>query len=210
MELSSLPGKPVLSPAGETLGYVKSAYICKNRELSSLACVNDREEEFFLPAKELSFSDDGVIAGKRRLRSPSGEPCPVGRAVFDRFGKFLGHCEEMDTDAGTISVFRRTPDGLLTALTVPLSRVALGDVLLVSSEREKKATHGAKNATQVAKTKQTAESDPPEQAFGVIGKRVKKQVAGVAETGDTVTPATLKLARENNKLLELTANTLTE
>lgn len=217
MELSSLPGKPVLSSTGETLGYVKSAYICKNRNLASLSCVDAEEEEFFLPAKELVFSADGILAGKTRLKAPAGTPCPVGRAVFDRSGKLLGHCSGFDPDAGTITVTPacRAAHGDGTAVTVfPLSKTAIGDILLLSPTsvtKDKKETRCAKNAIRVAKTKQNEEAAAAErEAFGLIGRQVKKQVAGVAQTGETVTPATLKRAHQNNKLLELTANTLTE
>ncbi len=207
MELSLLPGKPVLSREGKALGYVKCAYVCKNlSELSCLVCVDGEEEEFILPAKELVFSEEGVCAGKARLKAPSGVPCPVGKAVFDRAGRYLGRCSRFDTE-GALSVWNGGEKVL------PLSRLSLGDAVIATlpAQGEKKTTRTAQNAIQVGKKEKKADVEPPEQdGFGVLGKQVKKPVEGVAVCGETVTPATLKRARENNKLLELTANTLTQ
>ena len=205
MELSLLPGKPVRSPSGETLGYVKCAYVCKNlKDLSSLVCVDESEEEFVLPARGLVFSEEAVTAGTARLKAPSGIPCPVGMAVFNRAGRLLGHCAGFDAEKGVLTVAKGE-----AKLLFPLPRIAVGDVVFVSqnaSSKEKKNTRIAQNAIQVAKTEEFSHEA---EAFGVLGKQVKKSVEGVAETGETVTPATLKRARESNKLLELTANTIT-
>ncbi len=211
MELCLLPGKPVLSPSGERLGYVKSVYLCKNlKKASSLVCVSEEEEEFVLPAWEVVCSEDGVLAGKTRQKAPAGIPCPAGSAVFDRTGTMLGRCGGVDPERGIMTVIARKRSGedmkARSAMFFPLSRVAVGDVVLIAACREKKTTCDAKNVTQVAKTQ---DQSGEEEGFGVLGKQVKKQVAGVAETGETVTPVTLKRARENNKLLELAASTLT-
>ncbi len=200
MELSLLPGTPVLSPAGEALGYVKSVYVLKNR-LSALGCADGGEEEFFLPAQKLSFSEKGVTAGRAKTSAPSGEPCPVGRAVFGRTGKFLGRCCGFDPEAGTLSARRGE-----ATLVFPLSRAAAGDVVLISPTHEKKNGPAAKNAIRVDKTQKISAENG---AHGLLGKRVKRPVEGVAEAGETVTPATLQRARENNRLLELAASTLT-
>lgn len=207
MQLSLLPGKPVFSREGKELGYVKCAYICKNqRDLACLVCVDGEEEEFILPAKELTFSDDKVSAGKARLKAPLGLPCPVGKAVFDREGRFLGRCNGYDTD-GTLSVWNGS------AQTLPAARICLGDAVIAAfpSQREKKTARTAQNAIRVdKKEKRTDDVASGREEFGVLGRQVKKPVEGVAAPGETVTPATLKRARENNKLLELAANTLTQ
>lgn len=206
MKLENLPGAIVETPEGERLGYVKCAYVCKNSaKLSALLCVDEEEEEFFLPAHAVKKADGNVTAEPARAKRAAGVACPVGKAVFDEKGAFLGRCEGLDDESG-----------LLTAggKSYPFRETVTGDAILWKGRAQKhteKTARAAKNATRVAKTEKNALPEPPNnESFGPLGKQVKKTVEGVAETGDTVTPATLKLARENNKLLELTANTLTE
>lgn len=201
MELNSLPARPVFSPEGERIGYVKCAYICKNLgKLSSLCCVDEEENEFFLPAQSVSFEEEGVFAGTARERSPKGVPSPVGKAVFNRAGGYLGRCCGFDADSGVLTAEKKG-----ARCVFPAACLKLGDAVIVSEN--KKSARSNENAIRVTKT---AEKPPQNIGSDLLGKQLKKDVEGVAEKGDTVTAATLKLARRNNKLLELAANTLTE
>lgn len=214
MELSQLIGKPVLSPAGEALGCVKCAYVFKN-ELSGLLCFDRDEEEFFLPSRALLSFGDAVIAEPCRTDGQRGEPFPVGKPVFDEWGRFLGAACAMETgEHGVLTVF---PGGK-TELCFPLSALSFGEAVIVYETRRpprKKTTRMRQNAIQVAKTEPNAEEKTGAlPSTGLLGKQVKKPVCWEDETlaraGETVTPALLKRAREHNRLLELAAHTLTE
>ena len=103
MQISTLIGKPVLTRAGDRLGYVTAAYLTRDRKkLSSLACADDEEEEFYLPARAVLAAADAVIAGMGRLNAPTGEPCPIGKRAYSAAGEALGtvtDCEIGDAPA---------------------------------------------------------------------------------------------------------------
>ncbi len=209
MELSELPAKPVVSPSGERFGYIKEVYVCKNLvEIASVVCFDEEEEEFVLPARALIAVGDAAVVSAARVKTPKGIPCPVGKAVFDGAGTFLGHCSGLETESGVLSV------GIGEEKKhFPAERARVADVAIVPAGKDEKG-RPAKNGGRVRKTqraaKENAAEERPDEMFGLLGKQLKKTVEGVAEQGETVTAATLKRARENNKLLELTANTLTE
>lgn len=91
MQLSTLIGKPILSPSGERLGYLTGAYLSRDlKKISSLAAADEEEEEFFLPARAVRSFSDAVIAEKTRAASPAGVPCPIGLPAYSHTGEWLG------------------------------------------------------------------------------------------------------------------------
>lgn len=228
MELSELPGKPVLSPAGEALGYVKCAYVCKNFDkLSCLACVDGEEEEYYIPMQAVKGIGDAVIASPTRLKTASGLPSPVGKGVFDRFGNFLGAAGGFDPEKGLLFVQKSGGCAVF-----PAAFLSVEEAVIVYETAEQKPAPHRKNVQKNAKrtTKKGTETTPlphaentvhkfflpsaPISGTNLLGKQVKKSVYSengkLVSAGETVTPVVLKRAREHNRLIELAANTLTE
>ena len=126
MQLSSLIGKPVLSPAGEAFGYVTEARPAKDcKTLSCLVCADAEEEEFFLPARAVISMDDAVIAGKTRLAAPSGISSPIGKEIFAYTGEYLGAVCDLLFDEGAEAILVVTKNGVRT--TVAADCVTLGE-----------------------------------------------------------------------------------
>lgn len=157
MQLSELIGTLILSPDGEKLGYVKEAFLSRDATaLSCLVAVDGEEEEFILPARAVLAAKDAVIAGRGRLSAPTGTPSPMGRAVFSEEGEYLGAVTDVTVaDPPAVTVTR---DG--AAQTYPLTRVAVGEtVILYAKERKKRAA--AKKAPQKAPQKAQGEHAAP-------------------------------------------------
>lgn len=227
MELALLPGKLVLSPRGETLGYIKCAYVNENFVgLCCLVCVDAEEEEFILGAGAIRSVGEAVIAENVRQTEICGLPCPVGKALFNAEGNFVGRCNGFEAETGTLSLLCGKAVRHFLA-----SQLVIGEVILLPREERKSAKKVQKNVERTTKigtkSNKKAPAGAPEERkikgahnapeelqkpdeYGVLGKRVLKGVADVAEPGEKVTPALLKRAHESNKLLALTANTLTK
>ena len=91
MQLSSLIGKKIISPAGEELGYVTGAYLSRDlTSLAALTAVDGDEEEFVLPIRAVVASSDAIIAQKSRAAAPVGVPAPIGLRAFSETGTDLG------------------------------------------------------------------------------------------------------------------------
>lgn len=91
MQLSSLIGKNIVSPAGEQLGYITGAYLSRDLfKLVALAAVDGEEEEFLLPMRAVQAIGDAVIAGKSRASAISGVPAPIGVHAYSEKGALLG------------------------------------------------------------------------------------------------------------------------
>ncbi len=91
MQLSSLIGKKVISPAGEELGYVTGAYLTRDlKSLSALTAADGDEEDFILPVRAVIASSDAIIATKSRIPSPAGVRAPIGLRAFSEKGADLG------------------------------------------------------------------------------------------------------------------------
>lgn len=220
MKLSFLIGKPVISLAGESLGYVKQAYVSKNFDkLATLLCVDGEEEEFLLPAHAVVGARDAVIAQDRRLKSASGVPSPVGTGVFDSAGNFLGGAEELDLSEGVLTVVCGSGRAIFPAAYLRSNgATVVCDQPCARKKARKKDENGPKKEIRMQKN-DTPPAEMPSPVTesgepGLLGKQVKKTVAGengpIANAGEKVTPALLKKAHEHNRLLGLAANTLTE
>lgn len=211
MELSSLAGLPVLTQAGERLGYVLCAYIGKDFALSSLLCSDDEEEEFSLPADALLSAADAALVLPRREAAPSGAPCPVARPAFDESGTFLGRVTAFETEGALLT--------LTGGRTLAAKDVSFSEAVIVHEAKRPIKRSKKKNPTRAAKTeRKTLPEELGQRALScqsdLLGKKVKKAVYCkeelLAESGETITPATLHRARAHNCLLELAANTLTQ
>lgn len=162
MELSTIIGKPVLSPAGERLGYVKNVYVGKNLDsVLSLGCIDDEEEEFYLPYRAVLSAEDAVIARPHAVSAPSGVPCPIGMAAYSHRGEALGIVTDLlFTDGGASVVVLR--DGVRTPYDGAL--VSVGETAIVYPDGETKqaaAKHPPKKRTvRAAKNPPREESKP--------------------------------------------------
>lgn len=237
MEFSSLIGKPVLSPAGENYGYVKCAYLSKTlSSLAGLLCVDSEEEEFFLPASAIRAIGDALIVEDVRLESPIGIPCPVGRAVYDEFGSFLGAASALtDGPCGTLTVV-----GAIGSRDFPVKSVQAGENVIIfygkkklskpqspdkSTAREPQQDKSTARTPQQDKSNAKPPQPPKKSAYGMeksdermiaayrtnlLGRRVRRTVEGLACEGEKVTAEMLQRAHESNRILELTAGVLTQ
>ncbi len=137
MQLSEFIGKPVLSPAGASYGYVLAARPARDfRAIACLVCADADEEEFYLPMRAVRSSGDALIAGKARLTSPTGVAFPVGRAAYTSEGEFLGTVCDAE--------LKEDPELILfdegETFPVPVRLAAFGErVVLYKTESEKNA-----------------------------------------------------------------------
>ena len=231
MKLSDLIGAPVLSPAGEWLGYAKSAYLCQNlHSLACLVCADGDEEEFLLPAHTLLSVGDAVIAGSARVKAPVGVPSPVGKPVYNAQGDYLGVGAEFIT--GENSVLFVAGQG--SVIVFPAEFLTVNETVIVYSDPSEKPSVRRKSAPRARKTQKspsvsaeaastekvsTPSADPatvPKSIypFNLLGKQVRESVsdadgAPLVGAGETITPEILSRARRNHCLLALAANTLT-
>lgn len=128
MQLSTIIGKRILSPAGEQLGYVTGAYLTRDlTKLAALAAVDDEEEEFYISARSVLACTDAVIATKTRLQSPTGVPAPIGRPAFSSEGTELGRVS--DWLCGEEPAFELAKAGERTK--VPASHVLAEETVIV-------------------------------------------------------------------------------
>lgn len=239
MELSTIIGKQILSPSGETLGYVKHAYLTRDcAKLSSFACINAEEEEFYLPFRTVSSIDDAVIAGRMRQAEPTGIPCPIGATAYTNLGVSLGVVCDYLFGEGTEPLFVLCKEGVRTPCEVDC--VSVGKSVIVypdASSRKRcaprKKPSGEKQTPTIqseqkpetvhtsepeARGAYLAEENNSDRSAGyrlnLLGKQVKKGVYDeqgfpIVHAGERITPEVLLNARRNNRLLQLTVNTLT-
>ena len=229
MQLSTLIGKQILSPAGEVLGYVKGAYLSKDfLKLSALVCIDGDEEEFYLPARAILAAEDAVIAGKGRLENPTGAPCPVGQTAYTEKGEYLGLITDfLYGEEGVKPVLIATKEGVRTPLPVDL--ITVSDTVMLRDAKSAKPVRVRPIKKPAAKASENASAEelPPEMKkpseagqvinfnrWNLIGRTVKKTVydplgAVIVFAGEKITPEVLNLARRSNRLLQLTVNTLT-
>lgn len=224
MQLSLFIGKQVLTPAGENLGYVLAANPTRDfSAIASFLCADGEEEEYSLPAKSVLFSSDALIATRPRLSSPTGVPCPLGKAVFSHTGELLGTLNDLLLGDEPLFLVQ----GEEAELTFPLSRVSIGDAIMVYPEGEKPAAPPAakKKTPQKSKAKNAVKKDDPPapvpfrtqdalNRVNLLGRKLKKNVYDengflIAEAGERITESTVSKARRCNRLLQLTVNTLT-
>lgn len=160
MQLSALIGKPVVTSAGETLGYVKSVFLGKKlNALSSLTCVDGEEEEFYLPARALLAVGDAVTAGNARLREPTGIESPIGKPVYGSRGEYLGAASEFTFDENE-AFLTAVKDG--EQICVAASRLALGDSVIVNPRRAKRSPAKRPAGTDACRAKRPAAACPSE------------------------------------------------
>lgn len=221
MELSSLIGKRILSPAGEDLGYVVRAYLARDlRKLSSLVCADGEEEEFYLPVRALLSVSDIAVAGKARLKAPTGVLFPAGYPVYSEKGERLGFVSDYifgEAESAFVAL-----DGAARK-TFPAAEVRVrGSVVLRVPDGARRAA-----APKAQTSEREAQAPPPKPAdpapaggspvcnrLDLLGKKVKKSVldgfgAPIVRAGERITPAVIAAARRQNRLLQLAVNTYT-
>ena len=226
MNLSTVIGKPVLSPQGEALGYVKTAYL--NRaltELSSLGCIDADEEEFCLSARAIAAIGDAVIAKKSLRSNPVGVPCPIGNAAYSSDGEFLGAVADYSLDGENSELILRSETA---EIRIPAKRVAVGETAIIYPDAAPRSTRSSVSkrpkSDPVAETEKVASAEEPvivptssedtPDRFNLLGKQVKKDIFNaygipIARAGERITPSIIRNARQNNLLLRLAVNTLT-
>ena len=221
MEVSTLIGAEIFSPAGEKLGYVKTVYLSKDRKkITCLLCVDEGEsgedDEFVMPFRAVLSVKDVVIAKKARIAKTTGSPVPVGINAYSDTGEALGTlCEILVGDGGPVYIV--TKNGVRTSY--PDGSVVIGSALMVSSENKEKAKSKEEPTKEAAQ--EVSEFTPMTYAqpagldrLNLLGRQVKITVYDkngdvIAMSGERITPEILSLARKNNLLLRLTVNTLT-
>ena len=179
MEVSTMIGAEIFSPAGEKLGYVKNVYLSKDRKkITCLLCVDEGEsgedDEFVMPFRAVLSVKDVVIARKMRIGTAIGAPAPVGINAYSDTGEALGTlCEILVGDGGPVYVV--TKDGVRTSY--PDGTVIIGEAAMISSGSAAKKT-GAK------RKKKSGKEEKPIKAEG----EAKTKTAETAETADDTAP----------------------
>ena len=103
MKISWLFGKTVESPTG------KSGYVLRinatGRDITSLTCVDDDEQEFCIPVKNIK-SIKNTVTYSRAGEDNGAKSIVLGKPVFDSEGNFVGKLTEIVTEKYRIvSVF---------------------------------------------------------------------------------------------------------
>ncbi len=232
MQISTLIGKPVLSPGGRAYGYVTGVRLTQGcKKISCLVCADGEEEEFYLPVRAIKAANDAVIAGKARLDEPSGTPSPIGKPVFSHTGESLGTVSDILLEGEEARLV--ISNGGETAAPAELCSIAETVILYPDSAKKNAAAKQSERPARRAKSSPKepatqeislpaenatpAEAPPSEQAMDrtdLLGRHVRRSVFDakgglIAATGEEITPAVLQSARRAGKLLELAANTLT-
>ena len=238
MEVSTMIGAEIFSPAGEKLGYVKSVYLSKDRKkITCLLCVDEGEsgedDEFIMPFKAVLSVKDVVIARKMRIEKVTGSPVPVGINAYSDTGEALGTlCEILVGDGGPVYIV--TKNGVRTSY--PDGSVIIGEALMIAPPGTKtgarstaKKGKGKTKTASASTAKGGSDKEPAPSEFAplmnltgpagidrlnLLGRQVKitvydKSGEVIASSGQRITPEILSLARKNNLLLRLTVNTLT-
>lgn len=153
MQLSSLIGKPVLSPAGEAYGYITAARPTK--DLTKLACLiaaDGEEEEFVIPARAVLSWGDAVIAGRTRSDAPSGVEAPIGKEIYAYTGEYLGTVCDLLFGDGSEAILVVTKEGVRT--TAAASCAVFGEHIVLYLDKESRdaaARNGGKRKTAVSR-----------------------------------------------------------
>ncbi len=145
MQLSSLIGKPVLSPAGEAYGYITAAR--PNKDLTKISCLvaaDDEEEEQFIPMRAVLSLGDAVIVGKARLQSVSGVEGPIGKKAFAYTGEYLGTVCDLLLGDGSESILVLTKEGIRTTAAAACAVCGEHVVLYLDSKARDAAVKSAK------------------------------------------------------------------
>lgn len=216
MEFSMLISKPLLSESGKMQGYVKGLYL--SEDLSSLlflSCADGEEEEFFLPANAIKKISDAIIVKDVEKARPYGVPCPVGKAVFDESGAFLGAAGALTSGAnGVLTVV-----GACGEKQYPARQVSAGECVIVRGGKNQKQKKKPAQKTQAFDGENAPPIKPfkeplPKETMGyrsdLLGKRAQRTIDGLLSAGERVTTDTLRRAHESNRLLELASAVLTE
>lgn len=155
MQLSSLIGKKLISPAGEQLGYVTGAYLSRDlKSLSALAAADAEEEEFILPIRAVKANADAIIATRRRIPSAVGVPAPIGRKAFSEKGEDLGVVSDW-LFGDCQPVFIVVKDGVRTSYTAEKVVSEAHVVVYLSGTRPSPKKH-VKKAETAAETQKEA------------------------------------------------------
>ena len=172
MEVSTMIGAEIFSPAGEKLGYVKTVYLSKDRKkITSLLCVDEGEsegeenDEFVMPFRAVLSVKDVVIAKKMRIANTIGSPAPVGINAYSSTGEALGTlCEILVGDGGPVYIV--TKNGVRTSY--PSGTVVIGEALMISDggagksvgpKARKGSSRRGKNTPEAPKALQTPASE---------------------------------------------------
>ena len=179
MEVSTMIGTEVFSPAGEKLGYVKTVYLSKDRKkITCLLCVDEGEkeeetdDEFVMPFRAVLSVKDVVIAKKARISKTVGNPAPVGVSVYSDTGEALGTlCEILVGDGGPVYIV--TKNGVRTSY--PDDMVTIGEALMISPNGKKakasvKKTTGREVPVKEASVKEKPAAEPPVKAYAEESK----------------------------------------
>ncbi len=222
MQLSGIIGKPVITPHGNTCGYVLGATLTRGGErLAALVVADEEEEEYYLPVRNVRSWGDAVVAVGGKDAAPQGIPSPVGREVFTAEGDRLGYVSDLILrEEGSVLVLSEAQKHA----TVPVSFASLGEKIVLfrdpaQKEAARRACGGTRRPAQKRTKKAQSSEDLPScvqnvpSERGLLGKVVLREVADrhgvvLAKTGDTVTCPMLSLARRKNCLLKLFLATL--
>ena len=166
MEVSTMIGAEIFSPAGEKLGYVKNVYLSKDRKrITCLLCVDEGEsgedDEFVMPFRAVLSVKDVVIAKKMRIGTAIGAPAPVGISAYSDTGEALGTlCEILVGDGGPVYVV--TKNGVRTSY--PDGTVVIGEAIMISSTPAKKAGARSKKKRTGSKEEKPIKEETAESA----------------------------------------------
>ena len=210
MQISFLIGKVILSSKGEELGYVVRVLLNKNRtKLLTLVCADENEEEFFLPARTLHLEGDAIVCTGRENGDTLGQPCPMGMRVFSDTGADMGAVRDMIFEDGGAYLLL-TNDNVL----YPVANAQFGKVIIMRQQKKQEKKPSVKKPLPKEEIQKTPAPQTGADRVNLLGRIVKKTVHAqngipIAQAGERITPAVLSLARRENKLLQLTVNTLT-
>lgn len=188
INLTSFSGKTVYEENGNEAGYVLSPIFAdKTKKLKGFLCADLCEEEFFLP---FDGSSERFPFVKSKQKPPRDGYSPILRPVYSAKGKYLGIANEL-TLQGATPRFLWVDTERYDAENV----AKWGDCILLKPE------------------KKSTMSEPKREPLDLLGKKIRSDVLREDGTvlfkkGGTVTKQTLRSAVDQNKIIELTAKTI--
>lgn len=189
MQLSSVIGKPVLSPTGENYGYVTDARLSRDfSRISCLVCADGEEEEFYVPLRAVLSCEDAVIAGKARIAAPTGVLSPIGKRVFSHTGESLGTVSDVLLGEGSEAVLILVKEGVRT--TAPVSCAGVEEHAVIYPDAEAKTLAAKRNQ------RPRAAADPPRKKR-TPPKRAQEEPAAPPPETENEAPMPEKNVREN-------------
>lgn len=131
MNISQIFGKKVVGTSGRK-GYVISVNASGDR-VESFICADEAEEEFIIDCTNIKSYGNEIVFEDRQRALNTAKPVKLGRAAFDRRGKFLGFVEDVVLKGNKITSVK------IGDKKYPAANIIFGDAAIVEEVKKLKS-----------------------------------------------------------------------